>query len=271
MNIAIALVTNSKYIDVCKLFLTLKTKNWPDCIYNTILTYTGERLEKDGIQCATYYNGQGVSLPGCIYNTAHQFNLDYCICFLGDAFIYKRVDNKTVNKIIAEIIENEIDYCRLYELCYNTEKIQAGNHLIRPFSYKDRGVSFVAFIVSSRFIETEFFNNVSDYDFEMKYLRYTNLDEAPVEWQQYKMNTVVGNKFHIVPGITQGKWDRDAYRRIKKYNPDVKLPELPMTPLHTHIIRKIAYSILNYIPTRHTKKIKSVIKKMKLYNFASDE
>ena len=270
MSVRIILTTNSSYIDVCETFFCLKDNNWHDCPYNITMSYFGKKISDcKCIEGDVLYNGLTSTLPTCIYNAAMKYYSDYYICFLGDAFFYRKTSQDLVDKILDEIEKNNIDYCNLIEPPYDTDR-QYRYKYIRSLSYKDRGVSFVAFAASRRFIENEFSNGITDYEFEVKYLKYTYSCKTPEEWMRYNFATLIDNKMNIAPGIDKGMWDRDSFRLIKKYN-NIDLPKRKLIPLYIYLVRKIAYAILGYIPTKYTKKIKGIISKFNIYEFSSNE
>lgn len=270
MTAKIVLVTNSAYSFICDTFIELKNKNWRNCPYEMIVTYCGSK-EMD-ISCDNIiYNGENVSLPTCIYNVLLSENDDYFICFLGDAFIYKKIDNEIIKQLMAYVERENIDYLRLFPVNYNEENVISKNHMIRKMSHKDRGISFVAFVASRRFIVNEFSNGITDYDFEMKFLKLSYVTFKPREWNRYIIYTVINNVMNIYPGIDKGRWDRSAYKLIKKYNKEITLPQLTKVPLVVDVIRKVSYRILRFVPTKYTKHIKKFLKKFHIYQFASDE
>ena len=122
-----------------------------------------------------------------------------------------------------------------------------------------------------KFVENEFCNNITDYDFEVKYLRLSYSEDIPCEFRKYRIYTVTDNIMNLSPGIVKGMWDRDAYKKIKKNNKEIILPRLEKVPLIVHYVRKIVYFVLRFVPTKYTKKIKRIINKMNIYQFASDE
>ena len=266
----IILVTNSKYIEICDIFKKLKDKNWDGCSYKMTLSYCGGYIETNDFR-NVIYNGEKCSLPTCIYNVMRVSESDYFMCFLGDAFIYKNINKESVEKIVEKIEVEKIDYLRIFPVIYNEDKLKADVEGLRRLSYKDRGISFVAFIASRKFIENEFANNITDYDFEVKFLRMTYCKTVPEIWRQYKIYTVDNNVFNIIPGIDKGRWERDAYNLIRKFNPEIELPKLKKIPIVIHMIRKLMYWGVRKIPTRYIKDIKFYISKLHIYKFSSKE
>ena len=215
-KVLVSLVTHSAYKDVCENFIELFDKNWNDCKYDFQVLVIGNEISFDE-KNVTYY-GKECSLPEALYIAMSTSDYDYCISFLGDAFINKKIDNSMVESLIKEISDKKIDYCSLIpRIAYRFRKKVAGKNMRYISSNDSYNMSFVAFIASRRFILKEFSGKITDLDFEKKYLNRFNKG-----CHIYKNRVILTkNLFGLVPGIYAGKWDRHSLRKLQKDNPEI--------------------------------------------------
>ena len=253
---AIVVPTHSSYLDICKNFFELIEKNWKDCQYQKILSVIGE--DQNPEICEYIYNGKNVTLPGCIYNASKKYQADYYLCFLGDAFVSKPVNSQIINEIIDYMEENGINYCSLNPAvaCTREKKI---NQLLRYINLKDRyGFTFTAFIATKEFIDREFSNGETDFEFENKYLEISNSCSRDDDYYKDAV-TLRQNYLNIYPAIVKGKWDRHMYNVITKDNPEIKLSDREKlgTGMMGYIF--ISRNIVPRIPNRLRQGIKKII------------
>lgn len=214
MNKDVKIIINitKRYKDIADIFFYLFKSNWPDCPYDYIISYN-DGLEFGNYGKNKYIANENDTLPTSIKKISDAYPARYYICLLGDAFISQRVNTDEFNKIIDLMRKNNIDYCNLYTSKRNEQLFQ--------YIKKDQiyGMSFIAFVASNNFIKNEFKNNISDVDFEEKWLRkacsYSGLKRNEKKYCDKIENT--NNILNIVHGIQNGKWFRKSYRKLKKY------------------------------------------------------
>lgn len=256
--------THSNYVDVCNLFLYLLKKNWNTCDYEIIISITGENIEFNGY--TTLYNGENATLPTCILNATERYESDYYLCFLGDVFINDRFDEDIFNKIIHSIRVNNFEYCSLYPMkIYKRER--SFNHYCRYINTSDRyNINFVCFYASRKFIKNNFSKDISDLDFELKYLQEGN--NRPNVYFDNKI-IVKNNYFNFVLGIDKGKWNRKAYKKIKAKNPEVVLDFRKLTSRTENCVYFFVSHFINHIPSFLRISLKKIIQKVFGYEFTT--
>lgn len=215
-KVLVSLVTHSAYKDICENFIELFDKNWIGCKYDFQVLVIGNEISFNKKK-VTYF-GEECSLPEALYITMSTSDYDYCLSFLGDAFINKKIDNAMVESLIKEVSEKNIDYCNLIpRIAYRFHKRTAGKNIRYISSDDSYNMSFVAFIASRRFILKEFAGKITDLDFEKKYL-----NRIGKRCRIYKNRVILTrNLFGLVPGINAGKWDRHSLRKLQKTNPEI--------------------------------------------------
>ena len=265
-KVLINLVTHSSYIDVCRNFLYLYNKNWNSNNYDFSISIIGDYVElSDNVKIYNYGN---VSLPSAIYKTVIAGDYDYCISFLGDAFIYKKVNENIINSIMKAIDENKIEYCNLIphpKLRFKSHKI---NNYMRLIENNDSyNMSFVAFIANKSFIMKEFENEITDLEFERKYLQKSS-----------KSNFIYNNRviltkniFNITPGIDAGKWNLHSLKKIRKYNPEIVLCKRPLTSKKIQLKNDFIKLIQTIFKRKTIKRMKKIANKIFKISFVTND
>ena len=215
-KVLVSLVTHSAYKDVCENFIELFDKNWEDCKYDFRVLVIGNEISFD--KKKVNYYGRDCSLPEALYLAMSTSDYDYCISFLGDAFIDRKIDSIMVESLINDISEKNIEYCNFVpRIAYRFHKKLAGKNMRYISTNDSYNMSFVAFIASRRFVLKEFADRITDLDFERKYLNRINQCN-----QVYNDRVILTqNLFGLVPGIYAGKWDRHSLKRLQKDNPEI--------------------------------------------------
>lgn len=246
----ILMPTHSNYIDVVRNFLELKEKNWENCPYEIVISIFGENKTIDGYNCI--YNGKDSSLIECIRNARNQYDSEYYMCFLGDAFINKKVNQSIIDNILKAIIENKFRYCSLF-YTKNYKKMKSFNNNLRFIHSKDRySHNFVAYIASANYVDEDICSCQTDVDYELKYLG--NKDDF-----YYNDHVIVkSNILNIVAGIRKGKWKVIPLQKLKKDNPEVNFAYREKENL-----KETAYGIFSKISPYLPDNIRLFIKKMK--------
>ena len=195
---------SEKYLDVAHIFFRLFDMYWCDCPYTLVVSCKGKI--NDNFGKISYQAPNDTSLPEDIYMIMKEYEADYCISLLGDAFITGKIDNGRLAKIIEKMNKDKIDYCRLFN---SSNSANSFSSISKDELY---GVSFIAFIASFSFVEKEF-KNKTDYEFEMKFLNEAKkLNSKGVKWKN--LYAVSNNEFNIVHGIVKGKWIKQSYIHI---------------------------------------------------------
>ncbi len=259
----IILPTHSNYIDICENFLYLFYKNWSNCPFKVVVSITGKDVKLKNTNCFSIYNGKDSTLTECIVKATKEFNADYYMCFLGDAFINRPVDNKWISRLLVLMKSEKIEYCSLmYVKNYARKKSLTED--FRFISSIDRySHTFVAFVASNNFVQEIIAKCKNDFEFECKYLKNQTGQDA-----YYYSNHIIvtHNILNIVPAITKGKWDRIAYNKLRKSNPEMKIAKRPIENwgetfyqhAHDKFISFLPYSIrisIKRILSNKTKKI----------------
>ena len=249
-NVLIIIPTHSKYIEVVQNFLQLLSKNWPNCPYRIIISMCGKSIKIDDYECI--YNGVNASLIDCILSVHKRYKYDYYICFLGDAFINKKIMNESISNIINLLYTYRINYCSLInERSYVQPKL-VDNTYLRYIHSKDRySHSFISFVASNYYVEQCLSQYKSDLDFELSYLSvkknfYYN-DHAIVTY----------NVLNIVTGITKGKWNRFSLWELKKANPEVDFANMPLESYFESLYSLLHGWLISYIPDSVRKTLKA--------------
>lgn len=249
LDLVIIIPTHSSYIDIVKNFLELFKKNWENCNYLIIISVCGENINMDGFKIL--YNGKNASLIDCIVNVKNKYPSNYYMCFLGDAFINKKIIQKDVDKLLKTMYDGNIQYCSL--LCVkNYKKVKSYNDKLRYINSKDRySHNFVAFIASHCYIDTIMAKCKSDLEYELLYLNnqknfYYDFDLI------FKKNY-----FGLMPGITKGKWNRFVLNTLKKNNREINFAYRPTESFFESLYSIIREKIIGYIPLS----IRKIIKK----------
>jgi hypothetical protein ELI_1804 len=264
-EVLINLVTHSAYKDVCMDFLKLYRNNWKDCPFDFVISVVGEKIEFEGFH--TVYHGKTCQLPEAVYNVMHNSKYEYCISFLGDAFINKKVDNNDISNLLIEIKNNGIQYCCLVpRRPFRLIGKKAGSIIRYISSFDVYNMCFVAFIASRNFIEKEFAGQISDLEFESEYLRI-NGDKR----FYYKDRVIVtSNILNLVPGIDAGKWNRHAYKKLHNDNPDIHFNSRGVASLTTTVKNDLIHVLQLFISKKQRRIIKKVMSKIYKMKFMTD-
>lgn len=249
-EVVIIIPTHSSYIDIVMNFLELLKKYWKDCRYKIIISVCGDYINNDNL--TILYNGQNANLIDCLVNARKVYHSNYYICFLGDAFITKKILQKEVDELLEIIYNNNVEYCSLLNVkAYKKEK--SFNCKLRYINSKDRySHNFVSFIASDNYINSIISKCKSDLDFELMYLQdkqdfYYNFDLI------FKKNY-----FGIMPGITKGRWNKIILNKLKKDNPDIKFAYRESESYIESFIYLFRNKIISYIPSYIRNKLKKV-------------
>lgn len=248
--------THSDYIDICQILLKLISKNWEDNSYRIVVSVTGEDTTINGYDCI--FNN-GASLLTCVYNAAVRFPSQCYLVLLGDAFITQPINNLAVNRIIDAFILNSFSYCNLrpYKSINKKKSFDDSFNYINKKDWYSH--SFIAFLASRSFIFNEFNNDKikSDRDFELKYLKITNLVEGNSFYNDHVV--LIDNIFHISPGIEKGKWDILLYNKLSRDMPEIKDLNREKVSLFWQIVLVIRRKVVRFIPNGFRKRIKNYL------------
>lgn len=256
MNKAVIIVpTNGKYIDVCANFLQMLDKYWNDCPYPVIVSSYGEKHELKG--AINLYNQNATSIVDCVRSAIRKYPAEYYFSFLGDAFIVEKVNTSFVIELLKELKNGNIEYCNISYVKSYRRIVPYGDYL-RLINTDDRySHSFVAFIASKKYMENVLITFKNDYAFEKYYLFLNGKNKY------FKNHVAVKkNYFHIMPSITQGKWDRIAYYKLKKDNVDIKFANRELRSWPDTIVQHLHDLFIGAIPINMRKTIKDMYVKI---------
>lgn len=254
-KVAVVLSTHSSYIDVCMNFLELFNRNWSDCGFDFWILVIGSVKHVEVENLIEYEEGN--SLPSLLYDFMNKHSeYELFISFLGDAFITERIDSTMVNSLINDIKKNNINYCCLIpRKPFRLKKTTCGEYM-RFISDNDvYSMSFVAFIATRIFIEKEFVGNISDLEFEEKYLSsntdifLTNRDKV----------ILTKNIFNIKAGIDAGKWNNHIFRKLKRKYPEIDWAKRERTPVIKMIFNDCSMLFQNILSKKQRKFIKKML------------
>ena len=252
-DVKIVIPTHSNYIDICNIFMQLFRKNWPDCPYSIYGAVIGDDYKIPW--CQSMYFGSAQTLTDAVYFINKKYPTEFTICFLGDAFITGKVNQADVEKLIKDIYRDRINYCRLVTRAY--EKKHLKNRQYRLITGKDvYCFSFVAFIASHNFIESEF-KDSSDLEFEKKYLEKCLYLEQNYTYDDSAM--LIKNVFRISPGINKGKWDRHVYALLNKKYRDINFEKRQLLPWKMQIRTDIINVIQRIFPAKYRHLFKKLL------------
>lgn len=256
-KVLVILVTHSSYSDVCANFIELYKKNWSDCNYDFVISVVGDHVTfgKERV----VYNGSTCTLPNAVYSIMEASDYDYCISFLGDAFINSRIHNEEINELMEEIYKYNISYCCLIpRTAFRFKYNKIGKNLRYISSNDIYNMSFVAFVASKDFVQQEFGNNITDLEFEMKYI----MQNGDKDFFYTDRVILTKNIFHLEPGIDAGKWNRHAYKKIKRNNKDLVLAKRQKVSRFKMIIADIYMILQVVISKKQRKALKRIISKL---------
>lgn len=211
--VTIIIPSHSSYIDVCKIFLKLLEKNWPNCRFNVIISVFGE-FPKDFNKpdnVKLLYWGEKSNLVQCIISAAYTVESNYYLSFLADSLITEKINEEQIQLFIRKLIDNDVEYCNLYprRSSYNN------NEIIRNIYFDERyGVNFVAFAFNNKFIINTLSKFTSDMQFEKYFLNQSHYGLQNHSIPNYYI--LQKNIFSFKHGVYQGKWLRDSYKFLKK-------------------------------------------------------
>lgn len=250
----IILPTNVKYLDVVKNYIELLKINWPEAYKKLIISITGsDNFDISFNDIPVIKNNISTSLPTCVYNAASKYKADYYFVFLGDAFISRRINNEKVEKLLSYLVRNSINYCRL--LPQSSLYMRQRQKEYRNINSNERYThSFVAFGAAPNFIKNEFSDNISDRDFEIRYLKLASKKENLFFEDRVILNK---NIFHILPSIQKGKWDRINLFYLKKKYPQIEFSNRGRISWKYECVLQIRKLILPIIPDTVRKKVKT--------------
>lgn len=254
-KIAVVLCTHKAYVDICENFIELFLRNWKDCSYDFWILVIG-KTEQLNYENIIFYD-EDCSLPTAIYKFMDSYEqYTHCISFLGDAFIVDNINSEEVELIINDIISNKINYCCLIpRVAFRFKEYHCGAYMRYITNDDIYNMCFVAFIANRAFVCNEFNNNISDLEFERKYLRSNN------DFNKKDKAILRKNVFHIYAGIDAGKWNVHVLRKLKRMYPDIKWSGRERTSLYKTFMNDIGYIAQIVLSKNQRKCIKKVISK----------
>lgn len=266
MECVIVLMTHSAYIDICNNFIDLFQKNWADCPFKILGVVMGNKDTIKGIE--TIYIGTNGTLSDCIYTVVEKYEAHYYICFLGDAFISKKIQNIQVYNLLNELKNNNANYCGIIPKKKDLKNKKYQASYIRNIREKDiYAHSFVAFIATKEFVKDELVGK-TDFEFEEKYLNIANDSLDNRVFPDHFI--VVTDIFHIVPSIVKGKWDRFALKFVKYNNPQIQFSDR----VKMNLLEQSKVTFINtfegFVSVRTRKIIKKILIKIG-FKFATDK
>lgn len=267
VNYKIVMPTVAKYLPITDNFLSILKVNWPQAMDNIIVSVVGDISKWSNVHnVAVINNPKGTTLPGCIVNAVQQYEADIYLSFLGDAFLNGKIDDKKIHSLMRELISQKISYCNLVPQIH----IEVGNRINRSFrllSNRERyGHSFVAFACTREFIESEFLNEESDRDFEIKYLKLAQEPKFMFEDRAILKENI----FHIYPSIQKGKWNRIRIRSLRNKYPQVEFENLGVISPGYELFLVLRRVIIPFLPNDLAKSVKSKLKR-KVNYFDTDD
>lgn len=256
-NVVIIVSVNKDYQDAAEIFLELFALNWPDCPYKILLSFSGPQFinYKDSLN---FEFNKHQSLPCNIYSISKMINADYYICLLGDDFILKKIDTNEIQKLILSLYQNGIEYCNLYPQRKKSEDFYRYIHKNEVY-----GMSFLAFIASFDFIEREFCDNISDFEFEDKYLQFAALKgNRSKKWE----NRVIlcTNLFHLEHGIVKGVWIPKTFYLLQKRSKKIQNSKRPKMKIYELIMFKAKGYFNRILNPKYRVIIKKILTKIGL-------
>ena len=179
------------------------------------------------------------------------------------AIINTKVDTLWIENLFSLMDEHFIVYCSLmYVTNYKKRKL-----ISKQFRYihnSDRySHNFVAYIATNSFIDNIVSKCKTDLDFE-KYFMNDNVND-------YYDNHIIVNKNYlcITPGITKGKWNRFAIKRLKKDNPEIEFENRPMESLGASVFQWVHDTLIGYFPSSLRIGIKKLLNKLTKKKFVT--
>lgn len=257
--------TFSKYLDITTNFLELMALNWPEAKENVVISVIGDIKKNYPIlnEFKIVKNKEEDTLPDCIVNAVKKYEADYYFIFLGDAFIIRRINNNRINDFLIELSENNIEYCRL-----KPQKVIGARSigtLLRSINTNERySHSFVAFAATPKFILNEFCKNMTDRDFEIRYLKLAlqNKNEVIPNRAVLKKNI-----FHILPSIQKGKWDLLAIKYLRLKFPGIEFSRKFKTiGVFSETLLVLRKMFLPFISNKLRIRLKTILSKTKLFD-----
>lgn len=238
--------TSIKYLDITKNFIDILKINWNEGYENLVISTIGKVPESLSVNNVNILeNKDSTTLPSCIISAIKKYPADFYFIFLGDAFIYKKVNNEQVEVLLNNFIKDRIQYCRLLpKPHFYSKKLKDREY--RFLNNRERyGHTFSAFAASKKFIERNLSGNISDRVFEMNYLKI-----AGVKPSYYFLSDVVlcKNIFQIISSqvLVKGKWNPLVFKRLQKQYPGIKFAKRDIIS-HRHelilILQKIFWLI----------------------------
>lgn len=195
---------NEKYLDLADIFFEMLKRNFGDCPYKIVVSYKGKIPIDYG--CDVYNSSESSGLANDVYTIMKQYRAQYAISLLGDAFFVSKLKMKKIATVIDYLINNSVDYCRLYHSKNNIRELS-------PIKITQiYGVSFIAFFVSFTFAKREL-KALTDLDFEKKYLKIAIIGQGD-SFSNYKMYALPNSIFGIMHGVGKGRWLPDTYHVI---------------------------------------------------------
>lgn len=231
---------NEKCKDLSDIFFRLLNKNWIDCPYRIVVSYKNNIFKDYGFE--TYISISESGLANDVYEIMKEYEADYCISLLGDAFLSKSIDTKKMQAILDELMERHIDYCRLY---HSNNKVNSLTEINLKEIY---GVSFIAFFSSRNFACIEL-KGKTDFQFEKKYLDISRGKAG--ENLPFLFFSLPNDVFGIIHGVVKGLWLRDSYKKIKAIV-DIDNTEIRgKMSICNYLVFKMKVYLRNHIPVKY--------------------
>lgn len=249
-DIAVLVVSCDKYSDLWPSFFTLFRRFWPDCPFKVYLLTNNGDFVFPGVSIIKV--GNDISWSDNIKAGIRQLREKYVLMFLDDFFILKSVNTNAIRLICNEFVRIEGSYLRL------NPTVKADMKYNQYFGIVSKGTIYRTSTILSLWNKDSLYDLLrsgeSAWDFEIS---------GSVRSDAYSgFYATLEDCFSVINGVIKGKWERNAYRKIKSFCPDARLECRRVMTFFEEILfmLKITRSnVLQFLPSRFRRKIKDFL------------
>jgi len=231
-NVCILVSSPSSYRDVFEISSKLLLKNWPSCPYKKY--YSTDYCSQD------YFNDFKVLLFPQKKNWVERviesikiINEDYVFLLTDDFFLSKKIDGKKFDILLDYMINNNIQYCRLYR---NNRFIRKKNNVLNDIYILRYNQSYAISLLGA----------IWDRKHLLNFLQHSPKNawelEENVQKNFSKKGSAIIDKhiyFHndvFYHAVYKGKWMRNAEKVIKKNDLNFNSKREKISPIDSIMI-----------------------------------
>lgn len=250
---AVVIISFDGYRDVWNTFFECYEKFWNDRSFNTYLVTNNYVPQYNNVQVIT--TGDEKSWSFRVRTALNQIPEENVLVLLEDYFLCENVDDKKVNEIYREFINQELDYLRVIPIPFEYKHKQKGIYpLDDKFVY---GVNLQAAFWKKTYLKKLLFeDDFSAWEFEA---RQKSDSRQKIQGRCATLNYVGLNYLN---GVIQGKWYPQTIKQMKNLGIVIPTQKRKIIKHRKLFLMDLQNWMLHHIPRKIIKKCKPLFRKI---------